>query len=258
MPQFFTVNGQSGHFNASNPYIVPHLRVGEPCVIRVLNAGLWNHCMHIHANHVYPLRVNGSFNAAPDVSPATVPGVMDNLLWVDTFGSRPLDVWDWLLPFMRPPDVPNSLGISRTDLSVPLPVQAKPVSKYGIVKKGNRKTHGRTPKGVRTWPPTQELQMAIPPMGTKAGQFRIHVQLSPLCYPMHDHTEPTQAAQGGNYNSGLIAGLHFTGDRNAPDETTGALTNVPTTFPNAPTQSGPDFHDPVQGAAGPLPPFPEV
>jgi hypothetical protein len=30
---------------------------------------------------------------------------------------------------------------------------------------------------------------------------------------MHDHSEPSQTSQGGNYNTGLISGIYFTGDR---------------------------------------------
>jgi hypothetical protein len=31
---------------------------------------------------------------------------------------------------------------------------------------------------------------------------------------MHDHSEPSQTSQGGNYNTGLISGIYFIGDRN--------------------------------------------
>jgi hypothetical protein len=31
---------------------------------------------------------------------------------------------------------------------------------------------------------------------------------------MHDHSEPSQTSQGGNYNCGLISGVYFIGDRN--------------------------------------------
>jgi hypothetical protein len=44
----------------------------------------------------------------------------------------------------------------------------------------------------------------------------IHQRQSPLVYPMHDHSEPSQTAQGGNYNCGLIAGMTIIGDRNTP------------------------------------------
>ena len=57
------------------------------------------------------------------------------------------------------------------------------------------------------------------------------VRLSPVCFPMHDHSEPSQVAQGGNYNCGLISGLVFTGDRK------GARPGQPgvLTFPDRPT-----------------------
>ena len=62
--------------------------------------------------------------------------------------------------------------------------------------------------------------MFQPPVGTLrtnfAGTAQIDIaqQQSPLCYPMHDHSEPSQTAQGGNYNCGLIAGANIIGDRN--------------------------------------------
>jgi hypothetical protein len=31
---------------------------------------------------------------------------------------------------------------------------------------------------------------------------------------MHDHSEPTQSTQGGNYNTALISGMYIIGDRN--------------------------------------------
>ena len=50
-PRYFTISGQSGHFSHNTPFITPFMRVGEPTLVRVLNAGLWTHCNHIHANH---------------------------------------------------------------------------------------------------------------------------------------------------------------------------------------------------------------
>ena len=200
-PEFFTVSGQSGHFAHGSPFITPHLRVGEPCVIRVMNAGLWTHSMHIHANHVYVLAVNNKFHFQPDI----LPGQADNHIWIDTFTSRPLDCWDWLNPYMRPPDVPNVRGIGRAD--------APRRSNQGPISFGDD-ANGLTPAANRTWPPTQELHMNIPEIGTLSGDGRpMHLQLSPVCYPMHDHSEPSQTAQGGNYNMGLIAGMNVIGDR---------------------------------------------
>lgn len=90
---------------------------------------------------------------------------------------------------------------------------------------------GSSPHPV--WPPLEEIEMRVPGVGETAGGVPggvpIDVQLSPLCYPVHDHSEPTQTAQGGNYNLGLLSGMNVTGDRNiSPDSVT--------TFPNAPDQ----------------------
>ncbi len=206
LPQYFTINGQSGHFAHMSPFITPQLRVGEPCVVHILNAGLWTHSMHLHANHFYVTSVNGVVQANP--------------LWLDVFQAAPLDLVDYVIPFVRPPDVPNVRGIGLLD--APLTSLANPL----IV--------GSTPHPV--WPPTEELNMSIPPVGTTQGGIDISVQLSPLCYPMHDHSEPSQTAQGGNYNLGLIAGMNITGDRTTPGGVT-TFPHAPDMFP--PNQTGP-------------------
>lgn len=192
VPQYFTISGQSGHFSHNNPYICPNNRVGEPAVIRLLNAGLWTHSMHIHANHIYLLSVNG------------VP--QENPIWVDVYTVNPMDRVDWLVPYMRPPDVPNTGGFGRAD--TPL----------------------TSNNGQPIWPPNEEINTFIPD-NLFAGAIDLSVQLSPLCYPMHDHSEPTQTSQGGNYNMGMISGLNFTGDRN--------VAGGVVTFPNAPLVHGP-------------------
>jgi hypothetical protein len=210
VPQYFTISGQSGHFAHNTPYICPNNRVGEPVLIRLLNAGLWTHSMHIHANHVYVTAVNGKHEA--------FPGQVDNPLWVDVYTMNPLDVVDWVVPYMRPPDVPNVRGIGRAD----------------------------TPKisnnGQPVWPPNEELNTFIPGPGVvvTAGGQDLQAQLSPLCYPMHDHSEPSQSAQGGNYNMGMISGINFTGDRNTP----GAMN-----YPNQPLLHGCDYHGGVHPVA---------
>ena len=194
-PEYFTINGQSGFFSAHNPYITPHHRVGEPAVIRILNAGLSMHSLHLHANHYYVTGVNGV--------------VQENPVWVDTYTSNPLDVIEWAVPFTRPPDIPNERGIGLPD---------KP-----LMSVANPAIPGSVPHPV--WPPTEEMDMHFPNIGTMAGNTDISVRLSPICYPMHDHTEPSQSAQGGNYGLGMMSGIHFIGDRNTSEGVT--------TFPNA-------------------------
>lgn len=182
-PHFFTINGQSGHFAHNHGFITPMYRVGEPTLLRLLNAGLWTHSMHLHANHF--------FVAAIDNVP------QENPLWLDVFNLLPMRHVDYVVPFMRPPDVPNVRGIGRADA--------------GLL----------TVNGTLAWPPEEEMQLHQPPQGTLRTSFVDPLQVvdiaqrqSPLCYPMHDHSEPTQTSQGGNYNTGLISGIYFIGDRN--------------------------------------------
>lgn len=184
-PQYFTINGQSGFFAHDNPTITPMGRVGEPCVVHLLNAGLWTHSMHLHANHFYVTSVNGVVQQSP--------------IWVDVFSLHPMDSVDYTVPFMRPPDVPNARGIGRPDTPLIGVSSGRPV-----------------------WPPVEEFEVHMPEIGAQSAFDRfgnpidLAQRMSPLCFPMHDHSEPSQTAQGGNYNLGLISGIYFTGDRNTP------------------------------------------
>lgn len=226
-PQYFTFNGQSGFFSHLNSYVTPMGRVGEPCVVYILNAGLWQHSMHLHANHFYVTNDNG---------------VLENPIWIDVFNIHPMDRVDYVIPFMRPPDLPNTRGIGRAD------------------------TPRDTLNGHPCWPPVDEFNTYIPgfsltapPAGTfynGSGEsaFRpvldaegnlvfdingdpvpgepvdLVQRMSPLCYPMHDHAEPSQTTQGGNYNTALISGIYFTGDRNIAAEIP-AGSDFPATYP---------------------------
>jgi hypothetical protein len=247
IPQYFTISGQSGHFSHNNPFICPNHRVGEPTLIRHLNAGLWVHAMHLHVNHQFVVSYRGV--------------VSDNPLWVDMWGAFPLDTFEWLSPYMRPPDIPNQLGIGRADISPPL----------------------TSLNGHPVWPPQEELNLFIPPLvGTVLPSIQdppplppalpvvtpptlpitalaqdgvtvidLAVRMSPLCYPMHDHSEPSQTAQGGNYNCGLISGMNVIGDRNTPGDTPASV-GLPliTTFPHATTVHGPNSTGPAAGLEG--------
>ncbi len=181
--QYFTFSGQSGFFSHDSAVITPMGRVGEPAVVHILNAGLWAHSLHLHANHFYVTSVNGEVRA--------------NVFSLDTFEVGPADRVDYLLPFTRPPDVPNVRGLGLPD--TPL-----------------TRANGRP-----VWPPVEEMDLHLPRTGTMAkdrfgNDIDLAARLSPLCYPMHDHSEPTQTSQGGNYNTGVISGIYFTGDRNTP------------------------------------------
>ena len=183
-PEYFTINGQSGFFGHFSPTITPMGRIGEPCVVHILNAGLWTHSMHLHANHFFVTGEDG-------VS-------LENPIWVDVYGVYPMSRVDYTIPYMRPPSIPCQRGIGLSD--TPL----------------------LTTSGAPCYPPVEEFEMYWPPLGTTAlaqdgvTPVELGQRMSPLCFPMHDHSEPSQTAQGGNYNCGLISGMYILGDRNTP------------------------------------------
>jgi hypothetical protein len=111
LPRYFTLNGKSGFFAAGHhpddaehahhgplpEYdlqvdIAPFGNVGQPALVRTVNAGLATHSLHPHGNHHYLLAENGT--------------VRDNVWWVDTWTLPPLARKDLLLPFIRPPEIP--------------------------------------------------------------------------------------------------------------------------------------------------------
>lgn len=117
LPQYFTINGKSGfygaqHGAAAGGHMVPtpssqsqislHGNVGQPCLIRCLNAGLMWQSLHIHGNHVYQTfdRVRQADGSLPRV-------IRTDLHLVDTWTMQPETIRDVVLPFIRPPDVPT-------------------------------------------------------------------------------------------------------------------------------------------------------
>lgn len=120
LPRYFTINGESGAYASHNPDTVPTGRIGQPCLIRMLNAGIDVHSPHIHGNHVYVTAINGramSSGASIGAGNAVVEATADALVpMVDTFSVFPLERVDWLLPFMRPPDIPGDPRVPLRDL----------------------------------------------------------------------------------------------------------------------------------------------
>ncbi len=117
LPQYFTINGKSGfhgaqHGAAGGGHMAPtiesqsqislHGNVGQPCLIRCLNAGLMWQSLHIHGNHVYQTfdRVRQPDGSLPRV-------IRTDLHLVDTWTMQPETIRDVVLPFIRPPDVPT-------------------------------------------------------------------------------------------------------------------------------------------------------
>lgn len=111
LPRYFTINGLSGAFASHDEFafntdenrkIVARGRIGQPYLIRILNAGTATHSIHFHANHVYILSLNNV--------------TQDNVFHVDTFTVAPLDRVDMLLPFVRPPHIPGDPAIPLRQL----------------------------------------------------------------------------------------------------------------------------------------------
>jgi hypothetical protein len=89
-PRVFLINGRLGDFSSQARDTAPHGRVGEPVLIRMINAGLTVKSIHFHGNHVRVLARNGA--------PPVVPMNKDTV-FVDRG-----EVVDVLLPFNAPPD----------------------------------------------------------------------------------------------------------------------------------------------------------
>lgn len=128
LPDFFTLNGKSGFFGAQHHHHSEGLpedehagdpnvlslasgvhdlqsnisirgRVGQPMVVRSINAGNWWHSPHIHGNHVYPLS-HANFLSGQR-------RLLTNLTMLDTWHLEPGGISDELLPFIQPPDIPE-------------------------------------------------------------------------------------------------------------------------------------------------------
>ena len=102
LPRYFTMNGKSGAFASHDPTVFLSGRIGQPMLVRILNAGLFTHSNHLHANHFYVTAVNNV--------------VRDNVFAIDSLSINPLDRIDWLVPFERPGDIAGDPNIRLRDL----------------------------------------------------------------------------------------------------------------------------------------------
>lgn len=98
-PRYFTMNGLSGYDAAHDARTVPHGHIGEPFLLRCLNAGLAWHSPHIHGNHVFEVGLNYGRLGNPSTPVA-------NVMEIDTWAMSPGAIGDYLLPFRKPPDIP--------------------------------------------------------------------------------------------------------------------------------------------------------
>ncbi len=92
-PRYFTINGRMGSLAAHEetaPDTVVHDHIGNPALIRIVNAGAAMHGPHIHGNHVYRLAHNAK--------------IENPIMWKDTLRVMPGDSVDVFLPFAIPPN----------------------------------------------------------------------------------------------------------------------------------------------------------
>ena len=96
-PRYFTINGLCGMDAAHDKATCPTGHVGEPALIRSMNAGLATHSPHIHGNHVFVLTQSNANG---------VPVYQQDLFEHDVWLMPPMMIKDVLLPFTTPPDLP--------------------------------------------------------------------------------------------------------------------------------------------------------
>ena len=105
-PRYFTINGLSGFDSSEDETIKPKGYVGQPMLLRTLNAGAVTHAPHIHGNHVLECSGVGANGAVI---------VRDNIIERDSWSLRPLDRKDVILPFEAPQDVPPAAWPPREE-----------------------------------------------------------------------------------------------------------------------------------------------
>jgi hypothetical protein len=175
LPDYFLISGKSGFFLSHDENIGPHGNVGQPAIIRAINAGMSDQSPHIHGNHVYVLSENNALEQRNLPTPHPANGhVHDNVILLDVWTLSPGDRKDVLLPFIRPPDIPDDRDVDFN--SAPLDL-AERVGRGGSEK---------------AWPPIEEP--------------------FPISYPMHDHNELSQTAAHGNYPQGAVLHFNIEGD----------------------------------------------
>jgi hypothetical protein len=103
LPRYFTINGRSGFDLSHGADVVIKNYIGEPTLIRCMNAGLAHHSNHIHGNHVLEM-------AHADLdqfsSSYLKPSIEVNIYELDVWAMWPMQRIDLLLPLEVPPDIP--------------------------------------------------------------------------------------------------------------------------------------------------------
>lgn len=111
LPRYFLINGKSGFFSAHDPVTALEGFIGEPHLVRIVHGGLATPSNHLHANHYYLTAINNVVQASvTNLDAMTLLPIENNNLRENLFfrgGSR----MDWLVPFIRPNDIPGPRNI---------------------------------------------------------------------------------------------------------------------------------------------------
>ncbi|MGL4395824.1 MAG: multicopper oxidase domain-containing protein [Hyphomicrobium sp.] len=170
-PRYFTINGRSGFDLSEHEDVVCKNFIGEPTLIRCINAGLAHHANHIHGNHVFelaeadPIRdaLGRGFDSGNVAMLSSVPER-------DVWPMWPMQRCDMLLPYEVPPDIPFDIKIG----GVAQPSQFEAMVARNV-----------------------NIETAPAPLVSTFEPF-------PLRYVMHCHCEMSTTAAGGNYPQGLV------------------------------------------------------
>ena len=151
VPRYFTINGKSGFFAAHDPDTSPFGKIGEPALIKTVNTGNFIFSPHVHGNHFYVLYENSI--------------KQKNVVFLDTYTLKPMDRKDILIPFIRPPDIPDGAwppieeltqvlgGVSQSPLQYPMHCHNEP---------SQTSAGGNYPSGVALhWKITGDLTMGL-------------------------------------------------------------------------------------------------
>ncbi|MGF9647103.1 multicopper oxidase domain-containing protein [Pseudarthrobacter oxydans] len=100
------------------------VRTGQ--LMRMVNAGIVDHQLHYHGNHVWTVRANG-YDFPRSGGRISVEGDVLLQHWEDTVQLEPMDRKESLLPVRRPPEVVDQVWDARTgDWKYPMHCHAEP------------------------------------------------------------------------------------------------------------------------------------
>ena len=128
LPRYFTINGRSGFDLQKAPDVTIENYIGEPTLVRTINAGLAHHSTHIHGNHLFELAhsILSDDGLLPIMGGAAGSGKVvlhDNIWERDVWPTWPMQIRDMLLPFEIPPDIPNWQKFHDGQAQEPFPLR---------------------------------------------------------------------------------------------------------------------------------------